>query len=81
MVAIDPPGPQDPTLPAPRLISPANGTIFSTFPRRTECRWDPVSSAVAYVLEWDYSYNGVWPVNGSGLRGNASEWRTFRYLR
>jgi TonB family protein len=23
----------------------------------------------------------VWPVNASGLRGNPSEWRTFRYLR
>jgi TonB family protein len=22
----------------------------------------------------------VWPVNGSGRRGNPSEWRTFRYL-
>jgi hypothetical protein len=60
MDTIDPAGTQDPTLPGPKLISPANGSIFDTYPRRTECRWDPVPGAVSYVLEWDYSYNGVW---------------------
>jgi TonB family protein len=50
----------DVSLPAPRLVLPADGVTFDIYPRRTTCQWEPSAGAVSYVLEWDYSYNGKW---------------------
>jgi hypothetical protein len=36
------------TLPAPVQTSPANGQVFTTFPRTTTLRWQPVSGAARY---------------------------------
>ena len=40
-------------LAAPRLVSPASGTAFSHFPRRTTLAWQPVSGAASYTVEVD----------------------------
>jgi hypothetical protein len=52
--------PIDPSLSAPKLISPADGAVFDIYPRRTTCQWEPSPGAVSYIFEWDYNYNGVW---------------------
>lgn len=58
----------DVSLPAPRLVSPADGAIFDIYPRRTTCQWEPSARAVSYVLEMDYSYNGRWHSEDQNLR-------------
>lgn len=40
-------------LPAPVHVSPANGTPFSHFPRRTTLAWRPVPGARSYTVEID----------------------------
>lgn len=40
-------------LPAPRLISPRNGSVFNHFPRKTTLRWGKVQGAVKYIVEVD----------------------------
>jgi TonB family protein len=52
--------PVDPALTAPRLISPIEGAVFSVYPRQTTVRWEPSPNAATYIVEWDYSYGGVW---------------------
>ena len=59
-ISINPSDPLDSLLVAPKLISPIEGATFDTYPRRTSCVWEPTPGAVSYILEWDYSYNGVW---------------------
>jgi len=46
--------PNIPLLPSPVLISPATGETFDIYPRTTPLRWQPVSNAAAYVLEWSF---------------------------
>ncbi len=48
------PGPKAVALVAPRLLSPADGTVFSHFPRKTVLRWTPVDGAAAYKVEAEY---------------------------
>lgn len=53
-------------LPAPVLVSPRNGTIFSHYPRTTKLDWNPVAGAVKYKVEIQYcspSGCGVWAVS------------------
>jgi hypothetical protein len=38
-------------LPAPVLVSPANGAVFNNFPRTTTLRWQPVTGAAKYLVE------------------------------
>lgn len=59
-----------PGLPAPALISPADGTIFKTgFPRTTTFTWSAVPGAKKYVVELMACSNSkpnecfVWPVD------------------
>jgi hypothetical protein len=40
-------------LPAPKQISPANGSVFSLYPRVTELHWSSVTGAAQYVVEVD----------------------------
>jgi hypothetical protein len=47
----------------------------------------PGAAIIATGVEETFNFIGaqpgrwrVWPVNGSGQRGNPSEWRTFRFL-
>jgi hypothetical protein len=39
-VSINPSDPIDFSLAAPKLISPVDGAVFDTYPRRTSCVWD-----------------------------------------
>ena len=76
--------PIDPSLPAPKLISPADGEVFDIYPRRTTCQWEPSPGAVSYILEWDYSYNGVWDAGakkrpGAGFPVNGTQY-TFDFV-
>jgi len=38
-------------LPAPVLIAPDDGSVFSNFPRTTHFQWEPVSGAKTYTVE------------------------------
>lgn len=40
-------------LPAPKMISPTNGTVFDNFPRLTTVTWKPVPGADHYAVEVD----------------------------
>jgi TonB family protein len=94
LVTISPPAPQDPSLPAPKPISPPDRAVFDSFSRRLTCKWEVGPEALSYLLdevagtETTFDFVGaqpgrwrVWPVNSSGQRGNPSEWRTFRFLK
>jgi tetratricopeptide (TPR) repeat protein/thiol-disulfide isomerase/thioredoxin len=48
------------TLPAPRLLSPAPGTVFDHYPRQTTVVWAEVPGAVNYRVEWAYESTGTW---------------------
>ena len=37
----------------PVLLSPANGTVFDFYPRKTELKWQPVAGAASYVVQVD----------------------------
>ncbi len=39
------------SLPPPTLVSPANGAVFSSFPRVTELKWSALPGAVRYRVE------------------------------
>jgi TonB family protein len=76
--------PIDPSLPAPKLISPADGEVFDIYPRRTTCQWEVSPGAVSYIVEWDYSYNGVWDAEakkrpGAGFPVNGTQY-TFEFI-
>ncbi|MBI4907205.1 MAG: hypothetical protein HY820_26510 [Acidobacteria bacterium] len=45
------------SLSAPKLLSPANGSVFSLYPRTTVLRWEPVAGAAQYALEIDYGWD------------------------
>jgi hypothetical protein len=42
-----------PRLRAPQMVSPANGTSFSNYPRRTTLAWRAVPGAASYTVEVD----------------------------
>jgi hypothetical protein len=44
-------------LPAPRLLVPVEGAVFHDISKPLVLSWDPVPSAAAYVLEWDYAWD------------------------
>jgi hypothetical protein len=50
------------TLPpgTPRLLTPADGSVFDTFPRTTAVSWTAVPGAVEYRVEVDFSSSGEW---------------------
>jgi len=50
----------DPTLRAPTLVSPPDGSVFDIYPRMTTVRWNPSAGAASYVVEWDFSSGGAW---------------------
>jgi len=60
LVPVPLPDAVDASLPAPKLISPPDDSVFDIFPRRTTLAWEPSDGAVSYIVEWDYSYKGVW---------------------
>jgi len=56
-------------LPAPALLTPTEGQVFSTYPRTTNFSWSPVPGAAKYILELmacstsNTSDCFVWPAN------------------
>jgi len=50
----------DASLQTPHLLSPADGTVFSNFPRMTTLRWEASRDAASYIVEWDFDNNGKW---------------------
>ena len=63
--------PEDPSLPPPVQLLPADHAVFSIYPRTTVCKWEPVPGATGYLLESDYSYNGVWHAEANHMPGFA----------
>jgi hypothetical protein len=59
-----------PGLAAPALISPPEGAVFDYFPRTLALEWAPVAGAVAYRVEWDYQYSGIWHAEAANLHGS-----------
>ena len=55
-----------PSLGAPKLLSPAEGTVFSHYPRETTVVWSPVPGATAYLVQWDYRDDRGWSGDRSG---------------
>jgi hypothetical protein len=47
-------------LPAPVLVSPAEGAVFDYYPRQTTLKWEPVPGASTYEVETDYFAAGKW---------------------
>jgi hypothetical protein len=43
-------------LPAPKLLLPEPGAVLNDPGKITNLSWEPVPSAAAYVLEWDYAW-------------------------
>jgi tetratricopeptide (TPR) repeat protein len=58
-----------PALPAPKMVSPTAGTVFSTYPRATTLVWSEVPGAVSYVVEWDYKGGDAWASEQRGTSG------------
>jgi len=71
LVAISSPEPQDASLPAPRLLSPADHALFNGYPRRLTCKWEPSAGAASYLLEWDYMYRDIWNAEYQGMPGTG----------
>src|SRR5687768_12387957 len=42
------------TLAAPTQLSPANGSVFNEYPRRTVATWTEVPDAASYTIEVDH---------------------------
>jgi len=53
-------------LAAPQQVSPARGTMFYHFPRRTMVAWQPVPRARSYVVEVKYNGRQWTTVNATG---------------
>jgi hypothetical protein len=55
-------GPAVPVSPSgvPTPLTPADGSIFDNFPRKTTVSWTAVPGAVEYRVEVDFSSSGVW---------------------
>ena len=67
--AASPASPTAPVLPAPKLVSPTAGTVFSVYPRATTLVWSEVPGAVSYVVEWDYKGVDAWASEQRGTSG------------
>ncbi len=58
---------KDSSVPAPKLLSPADGAAFTNFPRLTKFMWEPIDRALCYILNlrlsggWVQSYTSEIP--------------------
>lgn len=50
----------EPAMVAPELLSPADSSIFSHFPRMTTFRWKAVNGAGRYFIQIEYFADGQW---------------------
>jgi tetratricopeptide (TPR) repeat protein len=71
-------------LAAPKLVSPAAGAAFSTYPRETALVWSEIPGAVSYVVEWDYKGGDTWASEQRGTSGvmirSAQATATFKFI-
>jgi hypothetical protein len=47
-------------LPAPVQLSPAHGSVYNHYPRKTKLRWQPVTGAKDYTVEIEYKSGSNW---------------------
>jgi len=57
-----PKGNNEMQLKAPELLGPAEGTVFSTTPRKTKLDWSAVEGAVQYEVQVEYKAGNDWKV-------------------
>jgi hypothetical protein len=50
----------------PTPLTPADGSVFDTFPRKTIVSWTAVEGATEYRVEVDFSFSGVWASENAG---------------
>jgi hypothetical protein len=55
----------DRTKPAPALLSPDDGAVFSNFPRTTQFSWQPVEGAIGYTILLDYGQGSTDPFSST----------------
>jgi hypothetical protein len=66
---------------APVLVSPKNGTALSHYPRTTTLAWQPVTSAVSYVVERAFLSGTTWnPYPQVVVSGNGNASYTFDFV-
>jgi len=65
----------------PALVSPSNGTALYHYPRTTTLIWQPVDTAVSYLVEAAYLSGSTWtaypPVT---VTGNSNSFYTFAFV-
>lgn len=72
-------------LPAPALLTPTEGQVFSTYPRTTNFSWSPVPAASKYIFELMACSNSntsecfIWPVD-KPLHEVAGTTYTFNFV-
>jgi hypothetical protein len=65
----------------PVLVSPRNGTALFHYPRTTTLAWQPVTSAVSYVVERAYLSGTTWyPYPQVVVSGNGNASYTFDFV-
>lgn len=66
---------------APVLVSPANGTALFHYPRTTTLIWNPVTSAVSYLVESAFLSGSTWVAYpGVTVSGNTNTFYTFSFV-
>ena len=67
------------SLAGPQLLSPADRSVFSHYPRDTVLKWAALPGAISYELQIDYQSDGKWSSETNGvapvLRTNQTEYR------
>jgi len=66
-------------LPAPKLTSPADKSVFDFYPRKTVLVWEAVSGAAGYRIEIDFSSQGIWSGEQRGTGGQVVETKETTY--
>ena len=65
----------------PVLVSPANGTALYHYPRTTTLIWNPVSTAVSYLVESAYLSGSTWVAYPEvTVSGNTNSFYTFAFV-
>ncbi len=65
----------------PVLVSPANGTALYHYPRTTTLIWNPVSTAVSYLVESAYLFGTTWTAYPEvTVSGNTNSFYTFNFV-
>ena len=64
-------------MPAPKQISPADGSVFNHYPRRMITRWEPVKGAASYTVHVQYGQTSGWERNVENLRVESGIKGTF----